>query len=82
MIGLIEAIKENEILRRKLFQVDFLSTLSGELLISLLYHKPLDEEWETAAKSLKEQLSNIAPIDIIGRAKKQKVIFNLENNWK
>ena len=76
MIGLIEAIKENEILRRKLFQVDFLSTLSGELLISLLYHKPLDEEWETAAKSLKEQLSNIAPIDIIGRAKNQKVILD------
>ena len=76
MVGLITAIKNNELLRRKLFQVDFLSTLSGELLISLLYHKPLDEEWEKEARSLKTTLSDIAPVDIIGRAKKQKVILD------
>ena len=76
MVGLIAAIRDNEILRRKLFQVDFLSTLSGELLISLLYHKPLDEVWEQEALELKNKLSAIAPVDIIGRAKKQKVILN------
>ncbi len=75
MVGLIAAIKDNELLRRKLFQVDFLSTLSGELLISLLYHKPLDEHWESEALVLKKTLSEIAPVDIIGRAKKQKVIL-------
>ena len=76
MVGLIAAIKDNELLRRKLFQVDFLSTLSGELLISLLYHKQLDEAWEVQAKTLKATLSQIAPVDIIGRAKKLKIILD------
>ena len=75
MVALIAAIRNNEILRRKLFQVDFLSTLSGEILISLLYHKPLDQIWEKEALGLKDKLSVIAPVDIIGRAKKQKVIL-------
>jgi len=75
MKALLEAVKDQPTLRFKLFQVDFLATLSGELLISLLYHKPLDEAWELAAKQLKTHLSTIAPVDIIGRAKKQKVII-------
>jgi tRNA (uracil-5-)-methyltransferase len=33
---LIEKLRESEILRKKIFQVDFLSTLSGEMLVSLL----------------------------------------------
>ena len=76
MKALLLSIKNKKELRYKLFQVDFLSTLSGELLISMLYHKPLDQAWENAAKGLKKELSTIAPIDIIGRAKKQKIILN------
>ena len=38
---LIDAIKGSSVLRRKLFQVDFLSTQSGDILASLLYHRPL-----------------------------------------
>jgi tRNA (uracil-5-)-methyltransferase len=76
MKALVETIKLNKSLRYKLFQVDFLSTLSGELLISLLYHRQLDEEWEAEAKILKDKLSAIAPVDIIGRAKKQKIILD------
>ncbi len=78
MQALIEAIKHHKTLRYKLFQVDFLSTLSGELLISMLYHKPLDDSWEEAAKQLKKTLSPIAiaPINLIGRAKKQKMIVD------
>ena len=38
-------------LRRKLFQVEFLSTLSGELLVTLIYHRPLDESWRAQALS-------------------------------
>jgi tRNA (uracil-5-)-methyltransferase len=74
MKALIEAIKDHSELRYKLFQVDFLSTLSGEILISLLYHKPLEDSWEQAAIELKATISSIAPVDIIGRAKKQKII--------
>ncbi|MAG77353.1 MAG: tRNA (uridine(54)-C5)-methyltransferase TrmA [Colwelliaceae bacterium] len=69
-------IKSNTVLRQKLFQVDFLSTLSGELLVSMLYHKQLDDEWQAQAKLLKEHLQQIAPTDIIGRARKQKVILD------
>jgi len=76
MKALLLAIKSNKTLRYKLFQVDFLSTLSGELLISMLYHKQLEDSWQSEALSLKEQLAAIAPVDIIGRAKKQKFIIN------
>ena len=76
MKGLITAIKDHSELRYKLFQVDFLSTLSGELLISMLYHKPLEDTWQQAATELKAMLSPIAPVDIIGRAKKQKIIVD------
>lgn len=77
MTALLNEIKHLELLRNRLFQVDFLSTLSGELLISLLYHKPLDQAWQTAVTRLKQKLAITlsAPVDIIGRAKKQKVII-------
>ena len=76
MKALLLAIKDHRELRYKLFQVDFLSTLSGELLISMLYHKPLEESWQAEAQKLKAHLSTIAPVDIIGRAKKQKIIID------
>jgi len=76
MKALLTLIRNRKELRYKLFQVDFLSTLSGELLISMLYHKPLEPTWESEAKELKEALSSIAPVDIIGRAKKQKIILD------
>jgi tRNA (uracil-5-)-methyltransferase len=76
MKALLAAIRNHKELRYKLFQVDFLSTLSGELLISMLYHKPLEDNWQHEAEKLKVQLSAIAPVDIIGRAKKQKIIVD------
>jgi len=76
MKALLTLIRDNKELRYKLFQVDFLSTLSGELLISMLYHKPLEPTWEDSARALKEALTSIAPVDIIGRAKKQKIILD------
>ena len=69
---MIENLKGCEVLRRKLFQIDYLSTLSGEILVSLLYHKPLDEHWLTEINALKEKLSSQYKIDFIGRARKQK----------
>ena len=33
------------ILRHKLFQIDYLTTLSNQAVVSLLYHKKLDDEW-------------------------------------
>jgi tRNA (uracil-5-)-methyltransferase len=73
---LIANLKANEILRRKLFQVDFLSTLSGQAVVSLLYHKPLDECWEQEAKALREHLQEKFNLQLIGRSRKQKITLN------
>ena len=40
MKALLPLLKEQQVLKHKLFQVDYLSTLSGEILVSLLYHTP------------------------------------------
>ncbi|MCL1077166.1 tRNA (uridine(54)-C5)-methyltransferase TrmA [Parashewanella spongiae] len=69
---LVEELKPNPSLRHKLFQVDFLSTLSGEILISLLYHRQLDDDWLQQAQQLKQRLSNQFNINLIGRARKMK----------
>lgn len=77
MALLMEMIRPNEVLRKKLFQVDYLSALSDELVISLLYHRQLDSDWEAQARVLKSKLSeHFANVNIIGRARKQKVIID------
>lgn len=76
MADLVELLKPNDKLRRKLFQIDYLSTLSGEVLVSLLYHKQLDDEWIALAKELKHTLTKKYKIDIVGRARKQKVVLD------
>ncbi|GGK85930.1 tRNA (uridine(54)-C5)-methyltransferase TrmA [Amphritea balenae] len=72
MFKLLDYVRPNELLRRRLFQVDFLSTLSGELIISLLYHKPLDEAWTKEAKKLKQHFG----IHFIGRSRKTKIVLD------
>ncbi|TCP96238.1 tRNA (uracil-5-)-methyltransferase [Cricetibacter osteomyelitidis] len=74
MATLIPLLKEQDILRNRLFQIDYLSTLSNQIIVSLLYHKTLTEEWETAARGLKVRLENLGfDVQIIGRAAKQKI---------
>lgn len=71
MDELIDRLRPNPTLRRKLFQVEFLATLSDELLITLIYHRPLDSDWEVAAKSLCQPLT----ASIVGRSRKQKLVI-------
>jgi tRNA (uracil-5-)-methyltransferase len=74
---LTEKMQHNDILRRKLFQVDFLSTLSGEVLVSLLYHRQLDDAWTEEAKTLKEELIQMGfNLNLIGRARKMKIVLD------
>ncbi|PCJ45951.1 MAG: tRNA (uridine(54)-C5)-methyltransferase TrmA [Moraxellaceae bacterium] len=75
MPRLLDAINRDTCLSKKLFQVEFLTTLSGEALVTLIYHKALDGLWETTARDLQQQLG----IHIIGRSRKQKVV--LEKDW-
>ncbi|QOL26026.1 tRNA (uridine(54)-C5)-methyltransferase TrmA [Thalassotalea sp. LPB0316] len=77
MTALLDDIRCRKILRERLFQVDFLSTQSGELLISMLYHKQLDDEWQTETIALRDRLNTLlGKVDIVGRARKQKIILH------
>lgn len=76
MTALMNKLRPNKILRHKLFQVDFLSTLSGEILVTLLYHRQLEHDWLSAARELLNELRATFSVNIIGRARKQK--FDLD----
>lgn len=74
MTVLLAEIKGNELLTRKLFQIDYLSTLSGQIAVSMLYHKSLTDEWREQAQLLKQRLTGYGfDVQIIGRATKQKI---------
>ena len=75
MPKLMAEIVATPALRERLFQVDFLATLSGQMLVTLIYRRQIDGDdvWLQAAKALKTKL----PIThIIGRARKQKITLD------
>ena len=76
MLEMMSLLRNIPILRAKLFQIDYLTSLSGEAVISLLYHKPLDDEWQTQAEKLQATLRNHHSVSIIGRARKQKRVLD------
>lgn len=78
MPQLREACLASETLRRKLFQVEFLTTLSGEALVTLVYHRPLDDAWEAEARALEQALG----IMIIGRSRKQRLVLTRDHVWE
>ncbi|WP_428738663.1 tRNA (uridine(54)-C5)-methyltransferase TrmA [Sulfurimonas sp.] len=69
MPKLLEEITNHE-LGFKLFGADFLSSSEGEIVVSLLYHRQLDQEWQEKASLIAKELG----INIIGRARKQKLV--------
>ena len=72
MPPLLSAINANEVLSKRLFSAEFLTTLSGEALITLIYHKPLKDDWQQAALQLQQQLGAA----IIGRSRKKKTALS------
>lgn len=72
MPELMAEINADETLRTKLFQIDFLTTRSGHALISLIYHRKLDDIWLSAAQAIEKKLN----IYLIGRSKGQKIIVS------
>jgi tRNA (uracil-5-)-methyltransferase len=69
---LLEELQGEENLYFKLFGVEFLSATTKDMLVTLLYHKKLDEDWHHLAKQIEKKLQ----IKIIGRSRKQKVILS------
>lgn len=71
MPRLLAALQADAALHRKLFQCEFLSTLSGDMLVSLIYHRRLDEAWQQKAQALAQELG----IALIGRSRGQKMVI-------
>ena len=69
---LLAEIKANPLLANRLFEIDFLSTLKGEMLVTLIYHRKLEQDWENTARQLAEKLN----IKIIGRSRGQKLVLS------
>ncbi|WP_028696178.1 tRNA (uridine(54)-C5)-methyltransferase TrmA [Pseudomonas cremoricolorata] len=61
----------NEDLSNRLFQVEFLTTLAGDAMVTLCYHRPLDEAWEVAAQTLASELN----VSVIGRSKGKRLVI-------
>lgn len=69
----------DDVLRRKLFRIDYLTSLSGEAVVSLLYHRKLDDQWAAQANHLQQTLRQKGlHVHVVGRARKQKIVLDQE----
>lgn len=73
---LLKAIQFNHQLRYRLYQADYLASTTGELLVSLIYKRKLDEQWLEAARQLQQELAPLYNVRFIGRARKQKLVVS------
>ncbi|MFV0477472.1 MAG: tRNA (uridine(54)-C5)-methyltransferase TrmA [Parahaliea sp.] len=71
MEPLRNVLRNEDVLRRKLFQVEFLSTQTGDTLITLVYHRKLDDVWTARAKALAQEFD----VALVGRSRKQKIVI-------
>lgn len=69
---ILEAINQSHVLKRKLFQIEFLTSSTGEALITLIYHRPLEASWQAKAEILGRELG----CAVIGRSRKQKMVLS------
>ena len=74
MQPLLEKINASKVLKNRLFSVEFLATTTDECLITMIYHRKLDEVWQVEAKELEKLLD----AKVMGRSRKQKVIVSDE----
>lgn len=77
----MEGVRASEVLRHKLYQCNYLTTLSGQCLVTMVYHKLLGPEWEAEAEALREKLARApqaAPEHVpalVGRSRGQKTVL-------
>lgn len=71
---LLQELKSHDILSNRLFEVHFLSTLKGEMLVSLIYRAPLSEKWEVLATQLSKKLN----VKMVGRSRGKKIVLSDE----
>ncbi|KAF1054296.1 MAG: tRNA/tmRNA (uracil-C(5))-methyltransferase [Stenotrophomonas maltophilia] len=66
----LKAAWADPVLGHKLFQVEFLTTLADDALITLCYHRPVDEAWLAAATALSAELG----VSIVGRSRGKRLV--------
>lgn len=72
MPQILHELVQTEIIHQKIYSIEFLSSLKGDMLVTLIYHKPLDEAWQIEAKNI----ANKYKIKLIGRSRKQKLVLS------
>ena len=75
MPKLILDLNQNHDLSHKLFAIEFLGSTTNDLLVTLIYHRKLEDSWNTLALELESKLN----IKILGRSRKQKIILNSDS---
>lgn len=74
MPKLLQRLQEDELFRFKLYAIEFLNSTTNDMLVTIIYHKKLDEQWIQKAKELEKELN----IKIIGRSRKQKEVLSVD----
>ncbi len=64
-------LNSSPLMRERLFQVDFLTSTVGEVIVTLIYRRKLDDIWRACA----QEMSSTLGVHIIGRSRKQKLII-------
>jgi tRNA (uracil-5-)-methyltransferase len=74
MPAMLDGVRDIPALRHKLFQIDYLTTMSNQAVVSMLYHRKLGEEWQEHAQALRDNLrAQGFNVHLIGRATKTKI---------
>lgn len=77
MTEIMMAIRSEPVLRVKLFQINYLTTQSGEAIVTLIYHRPLEDAWRDCAARLRDTLrARGYEMQLIGRANKIKICLD------
>lgn len=71
MPKLLHILNSKEILGHRAFMVEFLSN-ENEMLVTIAYHKVLDDEWIKEAKAIEKELN----IRLLGRSRGQKIVLS------
>ncbi len=74
MPKLLALVSSDIELANRLFAVEFLGSTTNDLLVTLIYHKKLEDSWNTKAKDLEKKLN----IKVMGRSRKQKLIISTD----
>ena len=75
MPKLLEEIQKDKVLNFKIFAIEFLVSSTKDMLVTLIYHRKLEEDWNVKALELSQKFN----IKIIGRSRKQKIV--LQNDY-